>query len=363
MMHEQDLQELAELASRDAPILSLYLNVDPHRRSTEEHKLSLRGLLAQAADQGAATADIERVERYFDHEYTRQGRGVACFSQQKMGFWRGYPLLVPVDDFVFAGLRPYVKPLSDLWDNYERFGVVIVDREGARAIVYHLGELEDAAGTLGNVVKHHKQGGWGAQKLQRHEDEEAKHNFKDAAAWAGEYLRQHNIKHVVLSGSEGNRAQFYDLLPRPFQDKVIGHLSLDMNASPAEVWEHAFEVAQAAQRKAEADVLEQVVTLAHKGGVGAIGLADTLAALQQGRVHQLLVDPTLHATGYQCTNCRAVIVADVSACPYCEGKLTATGDVVNLAVHGAMEAGLKVSVLGKSPLLTQAGGIAAVLRY
>jgi peptide subunit release factor 1 (eRF1) len=363
MMHEQDLQELAALASSAAPILSLYLNVDPHRRSTEEHKLSLRRLLTQAATQGAANADIERVERFFDHEYTRQGRGVACFSHQREGFWRGYPLLVPVNDFVFVGQRPYVKPLSDLWDNYERFGVVIVDREGARAIIYHLGALEDSAGTLGNEVKRHKQGGWAAQKLQRHEDEEAKHNFKDAAAWAGEYLRQHNVKRVVLSGSEGNRAQFYDLLPRPFQDKVIGHINLDMNASPAEVWEQAFAVTQTAQKEAETALLEQVVTAAHKGGTAAIGLADTLAALQQGRIYQLLVDPNLHAAGQQCANCRAVIVQAMPACPYCGGKLTATRDVVNLAVHAAMEAGLKVSMLEPGPLLAQAGGIAAVLRY
>jgi peptide subunit release factor 1 (eRF1) len=238
-----------------------------------------------------------------------------------------------------------------------------VDREGARVFIYHLGALEDSAGTLGTEVKRHKQGGWAAQKLQRHEDEEAKHNFKDAAAWADEYLRSRNVRRVVLSGTDGNRAQFYDLLPRPLQDKVIGQISLDMNASPAEVWERAFEVAQTAQTEAETSLLEQVITLAHKGGTGATGLADTLAALQSGRAHQLLVDRNLHVPGHQCTSCGAFIVEALRACPYCGGKLSATPDVVNLAVHAAVEAGLKVSMLDPSPLLTQAGGIAAVLRY
>jgi len=363
MMQERDMQELAELVSEDVPILSLYLNVDPHRRSTEEHKLSLRRLLAQAAAQGAAPADIERVERFFDHEYNRQGRGVACFSAQATDFWRGYTLLMPIEDFVFVGLRPYIKPLSDLWDEYDRFGVIMVDREGARVFIYHLGALEDSAGTLGSEVKRHKQGGWASQKLQRYEDQEAKHNFKEAAAWADGYLRQYKVLRVVLSGTEGNLAQFRELLPRPLQDNVVGQINLDMNASPTEVWEHAFQIAHAAQRQAELDLLEQVVTLAHKGGAGAIGLADILVALPAGRVHHLLIDTDFHAPGYQCTNCQAVVVEDLSTCPYCGGELIGTADAVNLAIHQAIDAGLKVSALDHSPLLAQVGGIAAVLRY
>ena len=82
MMQEQDLQELAELVCEDAPVLSLYLHMDRHGRSTDEHKLALRQLLAQAAEQGAASGDIERIERFFEHEFDRQARSVACFSCQ-----------------------------------------------------------------------------------------------------------------------------------------------------------------------------------------------------------------------------------------------------------------------------------------
>jgi len=363
MMQEQDLQELAELASDKAAILSLYLNVDPHRRSNEEHKLLLRGLLAQAVDQGAAMADIERIERFFDHEYNRQGRSVACFSLQASGFWRSFGLLVPVEDFVFVGHRPYLKPLSDLWDNYDRFGVIMIDREGARAVVYHLGALEDSEGTLGTEVKRHKQGGWAAQKLQRYEDQAAQHNLKDAAVWADDYLRQHKVTRVVLSGTDGNLAQFRDVLPRALQDKVIGQINLDANASPTEVWEHSFQVAQASRRQAEAEMLDQVITLAHKGGAGATGLSDVLSALHVGRVHHLLVDRGLHAPGQQCADCQAVVIEDLTACPYCGGPLVHTSDVANLAVHQAIEAGLKVSVVDYGSQLNEAGGIAALLRY
>jgi peptide subunit release factor 1 (eRF1) len=363
MLQERDLQELTELVSAKSPILSLYLNIDPQRRSADEHKLVLRQLLAQAASQGAAASDVERIERFFNHEYNRQGRSLACFSHQENDFWRVYTLLVPMSDYVYVGTRPYIKPLSDVLDEYDRFGVVSVDREGARAFVYHLGALEDSAGTMGTEVKRHKQGGWGAQKLQRHEDGEAKHNLKDAADWADNYLREHKVNRVVLAGSDGNVAMFRELLSRPLQDKVVGQVSLDMNASPAEAWERSYEVAREAQRRTEAALLDQVVTLAHKGGAGVVGLSDTLAALQQGRVYHLMVQHGLHVPGRQCANCEAVVIEELERCPYCENVLAPVSDAVDLAVHRAVESGIKVSVMEPGPLMEQAGGVAAVVRY
>ncbi len=363
MMQERDLQELAELVSDKATVLSLYLNVDPHRRSTGEYKLALRQLLEQAAQLGAGQSDLDRVEHYFEHEYNWQGRAIACFSCHSADFWRAYPLLVPVNDSVFVSHRAYLKPLSDLWAEYERFGVVNIDKEGARLFVYHLGALEDSAGTLGTEVKRHKQGGWAADKLQRHEDEEAKHNLKEAAALADSFMRQHKVERVVLSGSEDNLALFRELLPRSLQDRVVGQISLDMNASPNEVWERAFEVALEADRRAESELLDQVITVAAKGGAATTGLADTLVAMQEGRMYQLLVDKDYHAPAYLCGNCGAITVEERETCPYCGQPMAATDDAVNLAIQRAVNAGLRVTVLDHDPRLAQAGRIAAVLRY
>ncbi len=363
MMQEQDLHELADFVSESGSVLSLYLHIDPQRRSADETKLSLRRLLAQATEQGASPADVERVVRFFEHEYDRQGRAVALFSCQTRKFWRGYTLLVPVRSTCYVGSRPYITPLSDLWDNYGRVGVILVDRGGARLFVYHLGALEDSVGTLGEEVKHHKQGGWAAQKLQRYEDQEARHNLKEAAAWADGYLNQHHVERLVLAGTPENLAEFRGLLPRSLQDRVVGQTSLDTNASPAEAWERAFEVAQAEQRQAEENLLEQVITAAHKGGAGTLGLTDTLTALQRGRIYQLLVSPDLHAPGQQCMQCQAVVLDTPAVCPYCGGPLAAAADVVNLVIQAAIDAGLKVLVLDRSARLAEVGGIAAVLRY
>jgi peptide subunit release factor 1 (eRF1) len=106
-----------------------------------------------------------------------------------------------------------------------------------------------------------------------------------------------------------------------------------------------------------------VITVAHKGGAGALGLEDTLVAMQQGRVFHLLVDREFHQPGYQCSVCQAMVTQALLACPYCGGALVETADIVNLVVQRAVDAGLRVSVLDHGPQTAGIGGIAAVLRY
>ena len=120
------------------------------------------------------------------------------------------------------------------------------------------------------------------------------------------------------------------------QDKVIGQVSLDMNASPAEAWERSFEVAEQAKRRTELQLLEQTITAAHKGGAGVVGLADTLAAQQEGRAYHLFVARNFHMAGQQCQNCNAVVIESLSACPYCGHELVATADAVNTAIQQAI---------------------------
>jgi hypothetical protein len=98
MMQEGDLQELAELVSKDAPILSLYLNVDPHRRSTEEHKLNLRRLLERHppilsgpnASSITSTTGMAEVWLASAVRVRASGASIRCWSLSKTSFSWGH---------------------------------------------------------------------------------------------------------------------------------------------------------------------------------------------------------------------------------------------------------------------------------
>lgn len=370
MFTEKDLQELLGFQSKESPVLSLYLNVDPTKRTTDEYKLMLRGLLKEVAGQ-ARRKDISAVERYFDHEYDWQGKGVAVFSCLEQDFWRAYPLAVPVDNHVYVSDRPYIKPLTDILDAYGRYGVVLVDQEGARLFLFRLGELQEASGTIGKEIKRTKHGGGStagrrggaAVRTGRREEEAALRNLKEAAELTAKFCEGGRCSRIIIGGTEQTVAQFQEMLPKELQEQVVGSFPAMMTASEAEVLDRSLEIIAEYEREKENELVNSAITAAAKGGAGVIGLADTLGAVYEGRVHILLVAEGYRATGYRCEQCGYIAAQAKKRCPFCDGKVKQIDDVVDLIVREVIDQGGRVEVVRENPALEKAGYIAALLRY
>jgi peptide chain release factor subunit 1 len=370
MFRETDLQELVEFRSTGEPVLSLYLNVEPGLRSTDAQRLVLKQLLKDVSDE-AQEEDRQAVERYFELEYNWQGKGVAVFSCQNADFWRAYPLAVPVHDCAYALDRPYIKPLTDVLDAYGRYAVILVDQTGARMFLFNLGELVETGGMLGEDVKRQKhgrgstsagrRGGGGASA--RREDHVAFRNLKEAAEAAGDFVDSNHVTRLVLGGNEGTVAQFQDLLARPMQDKVIGTFVVDSAAPAREVQDRSMEVIEAAAWQREVELVDELIAGWKRRTGSAVGLADTLAALQEHRAHSLLVAVGYQEPGYRCSSCRYMTLGDRKTCPLCGAEMEAIEDIVDYALHRALEQNVEVEIIRGNEKLEDAGKIGALLRY
>ena len=156
MLTDLDVRQALEFECEEHPVLSVYLNVDPHQRTAEQYKLALRSLLAEVEDQ--APAEARQVRNFIETGYNWQGRGLIIFACQAENFWWMRSLPVPVSDRAFVSFRPYVYQLAALLDTYARLGVIHVDQIGARLYLFHLGELEAVEGYLGEEVHVHRAG-------------------------------------------------------------------------------------------------------------------------------------------------------------------------------------------------------------
>jgi peptide chain release factor subunit 1 len=361
MFTTDDLQELVEFRSTGAPVLSVYLNVDPTQHTTEEYRLILRGLLKEAGDR-AASEDIAEVEKHFDFEYDWQGKGVVVFSCQGEGFWRAYSLAVPVPSRVYVGSRPNIRPLTEVLDDYSRYGVVLVDREGARLFLFEQGELQETAGTMGELPKRHKKGGRAAQKYQRWADEHAQHNLREAAELTAKFFTGGRCNRLILGGTEDNVTQFETMLPKSFQNIIVGSFAIDTGASESDVLDRSLEVIRQVEREREKPLVEHLIA-AWKRGQAVVGLSDTVAAVQEQRVQTLFAIKGYGEAGYRCESCRYLTLQERTACPLCGEEMKRTDDIVDHAVHRAMEQGVEVEVIRDSEDLEKAGKIGAILRY
>ncbi len=363
MIRESDLQVLTEFEGAGAPVASLYLEVDQSKHTKDEIKLRLRGMFKEAkSETDVDEADLEQIQKFFDYEYDWQSRSVIAFSSQKQELWQVYSLAVPVEDQLHVGETPYIKPLVNLMNDYKPYGIVIVDREMARLFEVSLGEIEEVDSVTGVEIKMHKQGGWAQARYKRNVKKQAFQNLK-LAVDATMQLSQTKIHFILLGGTEENRAHFKDMLPKAQQELIAGEFTIGMNATDSEIREKTEALAEQAHTALAEETVKELITRAEKGERAVAGLSETLSAVNQERVHTLIVAEGFKVSGYRCTNCNYIMAENGGDCDFCQSPAEEVEDIIALAVRRVQEAGGKVETVIDNADLEGAGNIGAILRY
>ncbi|MFL7790644.1 MAG: hypothetical protein AB8I69_00770 [Anaerolineae bacterium] len=369
MFKQDDLRELATYQAQ-TPILSVYLDVDPIKYTTDEYKLALRQMLKRT-EGTAAPEDIAAVERFFDHEYDWSGRSVAVFSCNNEDFWRAYSLVVPVTSRVATARKPYVWPLAAIVDAYGSYLVVLLDRQGVRLSLFEMGELQATEGYVGEEVRRLKRGrgssgGHGRRGgdlvSSQHEKEMVKRNIREEVEITRQFWERHKPQNLILAGTDQTIIQFREALPKHLQEKVIGSFSADMNASDIEIRDHSLDILKQVEQEREDALVEAVFTAAAKGRGGVIRLADTLGAAHEGRVQTLVVARDYRHPGYQCCTCDYITDQALETCPFCGGTFAEIPDAAEALVTKVIEDSGKVEVIDDHPKIAEFG-VGALLRY
>ena len=367
MFSHVDLQELLAFDAGENQVLSLYADADAGQQPRETIKQQLRGLLRQAPAE--LEADVAVIEKYIDLSHDWSKPGLALFSCQAQDFFRVYPAAVAFRNRLRIGAKPYVKPLAHLLDHYAHYGVVLVDRVGARFFEFHLGELQHTGGVLGEDVRKLKHGGGssatgmrGGIGGDRAEEEAAGRNLKEAAAAATHFFSNKDIRRLFLGGTTETVSQFRDMLPRRLQSCLAGTFAVEMNASEHEVRERSLALLRGANEQRERKLVEKMMSGAAQGGLGVIGLESTLAAVSQGRVQTLIVSDGYKAPGLLDTSSHSLLDADAGYGQE-NGHLEPVADVVETAVAQTLSHGGHVEIISDNPELEKVGRIGAILRF
>jgi peptide subunit release factor 1 (eRF1) len=367
MFSQEQLQELLSLDLHNEKILSIYLDADSAQESIETIKLRVRSMLkeAQLVQEKGATA----IERYLDHSYDWSRPGLALFSGTDGGFFRAYPAAVSFRNRFRVGSRPYVKPLAHLLDHYAHYGVILVDRIGARFFEYHLGELQRKDGCIGEDVRKLKKGGGssavgmrGGVRGGRREEEAAQRNLREAAAAASQFFVDRPIRRLFLGGTSETVAQFREMLPKMLQSSVAGVFSMEMTAGEHEVGARSLALLRQANAEREARLVDKMIAAHAQGGNAVVGLDDTLKAVSEKRVQTLVVSDGYRVPGYL-DKASGFVVSNLAKSPLSDSDLTEVADVIDAAVSQTMIQGGIVEVISDNQALEEAGRIGAILRY
>jgi len=372
MLQQEDLQELLAFDGGESKVVSLYLNSDISQQTNEIIKKQARGLLKEVEN---IDDDIAVIEQYLNFSYDWSSPGLAIFSCADKDFFRAIPVAVNFRNRVRVSHRPHVKPLSHLFDYYAHYGVVIIDRIGARFFEYHMGELMDTDGTVGDEVRKLKLGGGSARgggsttttgqrggQGGRHEEEVVMRNLRESAAEAQQFFANKPIRRLFLGGTAENVAQFRDQLSKQMQSRIAGTFAIDMTAGEHEIRKQSLELLHQANAEREQLLVQNMITAAAKGGNAVTGLEASLRMVSEGRVQTLLVSDGYRSPGFINEEAGQISVFESVSTPY-DTPLRPVDDVVEAAVSRAIDLGGKVEIIGDNPDLEKAGRIGAILRY
>jgi len=367
MINQEQLQELLAYNSDGRQVVSIYLDTDSTLESIEAIKLRVRGMLKEA--QLNQVEEVETIEKYLDHSYDWGKPGLAMFANHDGTFFRAYPTAVSFRNRLRLGQRPYVKPLAHLLDHYAHFGVILVDRVGARFFEYHLGELQASSGFMGEDVQKIKKGGGssavgmrGGGGGSRHEEELVQRNLRDSATAANDFFQNRPVRRLFLGGTAETVAQFRELLPKKLQSCLAGTFSIAMNAGEHDVRRQTLALLAEANAEREHKLVDKLVDLHASGGNAVVGLDDTLQAVSDKRVQNLIISDGFRAPGYVHEE-SGFVVANLARSPMADHELLDVEDVVDAAVAHTITQGGHVEIIADNPELEAAGGIGAILRY
>lgn len=366
MFNTEALNKLLEFKSQH-DVVSLYLNLDPKDGNLDLHKLHLRKLIEEIKSK----PDKEIILDFFASKRDWNGRSLVLFSCSADHFFEAFTLQIPVHDLVWTDKSPYIKPLIDLVDSFGHYGVVLVNKQSVRLLLFHLGELSAGTELAGEQIKHVKHGGASSMPGRRsdgagrthYEDELEERNMRSFVDSAIQFFEKMKIKRILLGGTSENVSAFQNLLPRHWQNMIYDTFSFTKTDREIDILTKALEIGERVERQRENELVEALLTAAAKGKEGVVNLNETLGAVHAGQVQTLLVDRDFHAPAYQCENCGFLSARKIhNNCPYCGHVVTQIPDVINMAVRQVMQEGGGVEIVADNPTMHEIG-IGALLRY
>ncbi len=356
------VRELAAFNAGDAPVVSLYLDVDGRRYPrTHDYEVQLAHLVREAngSAHGATTAeDLHRIESYVKAGVDRsRTRGLAIFSSAGAGLWRVIPLPVPVRNQITVNQSPQLRQLEALLDEHHRFAVLLADRQRTRLFVFELGELVDKSEQLEQLPRHEDEGGVERDHVRDHVAAHAHQHLRHAAQLAFAVHQQQPVDHLILCAPDEVRAELERELHSYLRDRIAARLTLPTSARDEDIRQAALGVELQLRTERHAALVARL-----RSPQGVAGLADVLAALAGKRVETLLVSEDYVAEGWACPSCGACATVG-RTCRQCGAQMDSTDDVVEAAIDRAVLQNCRVVVVSGNADLDVMGRIGALLRF
>ena len=329
---------ISSLLQLPRPLLTVYLDTNPKVKDnigTVPGYLTWLRTKAKSAPQGVPAGEqqllreqLDRVEQFLRDKGTQQ-RGFLVFAGPTT--WEPMPLSLEVENELRWG-RPALSQLLWLASEYRPYGIVVVDRHGARLLRYWLGEIAELGKTtfgidisqwkkkdLGHATRPGIRKTRGSQRdvFTHRMDAQFARLCKALAGQATKFYKQEDLAAVFLVGSNRLVGPIQAAFPKDLRNRVV-LIEEDLGGvfSPGLPQRLLPKIAKW-KRQHEMELVNTL--LGSERGV-VLGIDETLAQLQSGGIGRLILARGLDAGLRQCAKCGSTSRSADPACPACGGE-------------------------------------------
>jgi peptide subunit release factor 1 (eRF1) len=246
---------------------------------------------------------------------------------------------------------------------YERFGVLLADKQRARLFVFELGELLERSELVDELPRDYDHRGERERgDTQHHVEALAATHLRHAADAAWRAYREVGFEHLTIGAPDAIAGQLESCLHPYLRERLAPRIGVAVTAGTDEIRRAAREVEAHVERAREMRLVEQLRDDLGRGRRAVAGIDPVLEALAQRRVDRLLVSHGFSESGWRCERCGTLTTVGRS-CRRCGDDMEAIDDVVEEAVEEALSQSCHVDVCVANADLDCLGRVGALLRY
>jgi len=368
---EEPLARLVAFEPTTFPVLSVYLNTQPDQHGRAPDATPYLHREFKALSRTWAPSSPERhsfdqdVESYVAYEIDPAANGVAifaCWGAQK--FFEAIQLTSPFEENrVYAYNQPHLYHLARLDEQYPRYAAVLTDTNTARIFVFGLGHVIDAEQVKGKKVHRVKVGGWSQARYQRRVGNAHQEHAKEVIERLVQIVREDQVSHIILAGDSVVIPLLQERLP-PEMASMVEVMKLDIHASENDVMTATLERLLEQEDKTAEEKVDRLMHQYRARGLAVLGLHETLEALANGQVDELLISGSLDESHPLPEEVEAIFAPEIpDSVGGTESNEPRQASLPDLLVTKAKQTGATVTFIENAALLESTGGVGAFLRW
>jgi peptide subunit release factor 1 (eRF1) len=319
----------------------------------------------QSPERASFEEDFVRIVRYLEEAAPASAQGIAIYACSAANdFFEVGNFDAPFErNRIIVSDRPHLHPLARLIDQYRHYAVVLADTNRAQIFVFSAGHTVERQGIENVKTKHSKIGGWSQARYQRHEENYHLHHAKEVVDVLERTVREEGIESVILAGDEETVIPILrEQMPKPLAEKVIDVISLGIDTPEHELLEESLKVFRRHDTLTDMQKVERLLNEFRADDLAVAGVPDTLAALSNGQVEEMLIAASPESLQYDKAEVQKVLEAYGSEGePAVDLGQRAIAD--ELVRRANQLSSARVTFIESATRLEQVGGVGALLRY